>query len=488
MAGTVTAALLVGEVLGSGFGPAPPPGSLVVGIPDRASLDGLPAAALAASTTTPTRMRGRGHQVRRVALGPFLATGELLYGSALLAERTAAVGHLLASASDGVVDDVRRAVERGSSYSAIDHVHALARLEDRRREVAPTWDRIDVLLVPSVPEVPTVAAARADPDGTNHRLGRHTTFANLLGLAAVTVPRGRRADGTPASATRAGAGRAGRGSRPSGRRPRPSGRPRPLSSDGYRRPHGAAGRGLRGHGRRQRHRCRTRPALRRRGRGRRGRRRPRRRQCRRGGGRARRPRVAVAGDVAREELHQQVVATAEERFGPVDVYCSNAGTGALGGIDAPLEAWQTVWEVNTLAHVLAARAVLPSMLERGRGHLVQTASAAGLLTNLGDAAVHGHQARRRRPRRVARRHLRPPRHPGVLPVSHGRRHRPAASGQRGRGRRRGHGGRRGARAPTSSPATWSTPWPTSASWCSPTPRWPGSSRARSPTPTPGSPP
>lgn len=96
--------------------------------------------------------------------------------------------------------------------------------------------------------------------------------------------------------------------------------------------------------------------------------------------------VAVAGDVALEELHQRVVATAEARFGPVDVYCSNAGTGAGAGLEAPLEAWQTVWEVNTLAHVLAARAVLPSMLERGRGHLVQTASAAGLLTNLGDAA------------------------------------------------------------------------------------------------------
>ena len=96
--------------------------------------------------------------------------------------------------------------------------------------------------------------------------------------------------------------------------------------------------------------------------------------------------LAVAGDVAREELHQQVVASAEERFGPVDVYCSNAGTGAGAGLEASLEAWQTVWEVNTLAHVLAARAVLPSMLERGRGHLVQTASAAGLLTNLGDAA------------------------------------------------------------------------------------------------------
>jgi NAD(P)-dependent dehydrogenase (short-subunit alcohol dehydrogenase family) len=96
--------------------------------------------------------------------------------------------------------------------------------------------------------------------------------------------------------------------------------------------------------------------------------------------------VAVAGDVGDEDLHRQLVAVAEERFGPVDLYCSNAGTGAPGGLHASLDDWDRVWKVNTLAHVLAARAVLPSMLERGRGWLLQTASAAGLLINLGEPA------------------------------------------------------------------------------------------------------
>ena len=73
-------------------------------------------------------------------------------------------------------------------------------------------------------------------------------------------------------------------------------------------------------------------------------------------------------------------------FGPVDLYCSNAGIGTGAGIEGALADWQRVWEVNTLAHVLAARAVLPSMLARGRGHLLSTASAAGLLVNLGDAS------------------------------------------------------------------------------------------------------
>jgi NAD(P)-dependent dehydrogenase (short-subunit alcohol dehydrogenase family) len=96
--------------------------------------------------------------------------------------------------------------------------------------------------------------------------------------------------------------------------------------------------------------------------------------------------VAVAGDVADEGYHRELVATAERAFGPVDLYCSNAGIGVGAGIEADLADWQRVWEVNTLAHVLAARAVLPSMLARGRGHLLNTASAAGLLVNLGDAS------------------------------------------------------------------------------------------------------
>jgi NAD(P)-dependent dehydrogenase (short-subunit alcohol dehydrogenase family) len=96
--------------------------------------------------------------------------------------------------------------------------------------------------------------------------------------------------------------------------------------------------------------------------------------------------VALAGDVADEALHEEAVRLAQERFGPVDLYASNAGIGAGAGLDAPLETWEAVWRVNVLAHVLAARAVLPSMLERGHGWLLQTASAAGLLTNLGDGA------------------------------------------------------------------------------------------------------
>lgn len=94
----------------------------------------------------------------------------------------------------------------------------------------------------------------------------------------------------------------------------------------------------------------------------------------------------VAADVSVEADVQEVVRRTEERFGPVDVFFSNAGIGTAQGIDAPDEAWQRIWQVNVLAHVYAARAVVPGMLERGDGYLVSTASAAGLLANIGDAS------------------------------------------------------------------------------------------------------
>ena len=94
--------------------------------------------------------------------------------------------------------------------------------------------------------------------------------------------------------------------------------------------------------------------------------------------------LAVACDVAREADIQQLVAEAERRFGPVDVFFSNAGiTGPSGGPEVLDADWDLLWRVNTMSHVWAARALLPGMLERGEGYLLSTASAAGLLAQLG---------------------------------------------------------------------------------------------------------
>lgn len=94
---------------------------------------------------------------------------------------------------------------------------------------------------------------------------------------------------------------------------------------------------------------------------------------------------ALGVNVGREKDVQALVAATEERFGPVDLFFSNAGIGGGGGVEAPDAEWERIWNVNVMAHVYAARAVLPSMLERGEGYLASTASAAGLLTQIGNA-------------------------------------------------------------------------------------------------------
>jgi NAD(P)-dependent dehydrogenase (short-subunit alcohol dehydrogenase family) len=90
-------------------------------------------------------------------------------------------------------------------------------------------------------------------------------------------------------------------------------------------------------------------------------------------------------DVTDEAAIVDLVERVEREIGPIDIFFSNAGAGAGGGVEASNEAWQSQWELHVMSHVYAARAVLPSMLARGEGYLVHTASAAGLLAALGSA-------------------------------------------------------------------------------------------------------
>lgn len=92
----------------------------------------------------------------------------------------------------------------------------------------------------------------------------------------------------------------------------------------------------------------------------------------------------MACDVTKESDIQALVAAAEQKYGQIDLFCSNAGAGGAGVLtDAENEVWQKQWELHVMAHVYAARAVLPAMIERGDGYLLNTASAAGLLAALG---------------------------------------------------------------------------------------------------------
>lgn len=94
---------------------------------------------------------------------------------------------------------------------------------------------------------------------------------------------------------------------------------------------------------------------------------------------------SARADVSLEQDVAGLVEEAERAHGPIDLFCSNAGVAVGGGPEAPDADWERAWRVNLMAHVWAARALLPRMLARGGGYLLNTASAAGLLTNLGAA-------------------------------------------------------------------------------------------------------
>lgn len=104
--------------------------------------------------------------------------------------------------------------------------------------------------------------------------------------------------------------------------------------------------------------------------------------------------LAVATNVAEEEQVKGLVETTLKRFGQIDLLCSNAGIFTPGGEEVATGAWQKIWDINVMSHIFAARAVLPHMLERGDGYLLNTASAAGLLSQIGSApyAVTKHAA------------------------------------------------------------------------------------------------
>jgi NAD(P)-dependent dehydrogenase (short-subunit alcohol dehydrogenase family) len=104
--------------------------------------------------------------------------------------------------------------------------------------------------------------------------------------------------------------------------------------------------------------------------------------------------IGLRCDVASEEDVDALIDRAGAEFGPVDLFCANAGVGTGTGLDTPDSVWDRAFDVNIRAHILAARHLVPQWLERGEGYFLSTASAAGLLTQIGDApyAVTKHAA------------------------------------------------------------------------------------------------
>ena len=96
--------------------------------------------------------------------------------------------------------------------------------------------------------------------------------------------------------------------------------------------------------------------------------------------------IAVKANVGQESDILNVIEKGNEFSGGIDIFCSNAGIGGVHGFfDVKTEDWQNIWEVNVMSHIYAARNVLPQMLKRGEGYLMSTASAAGVLTQIGSA-------------------------------------------------------------------------------------------------------
>ena len=104
--------------------------------------------------------------------------------------------------------------------------------------------------------------------------------------------------------------------------------------------------------------------------------------------------IALSADVGKEADIRRLIETVEAQHGPIDLFFSNAGIGIGGGAEVSDDRWQKIWDINVMAHVWAARHLVPRMIARGGGYILSTASAAGLLSQIGSApyAVTKHAA------------------------------------------------------------------------------------------------
>ena len=142
----------------------------------------------------------------RVAIdyAPLAAAAALLYDSALVAERYAAVRGFFDAHADAVIEPVRSILAAGQRYGAADVFDAQHRLQALAAQALPMWERIDLLCLPTAPTHCTVEAMRAAPVERNRELGHYTNFVNLLDLAALSVPASLRPDGLPFGITLVG--------------------------------------------------------------------------------------------------------------------------------------------------------------------------------------------------------------------------------------------------------------------------------------------
>lgn len=142
-----------------------------------------------------------GAQMVDVPFAPFREIGNMLYGGPWLAERHAAVGAFLQAHPEACDPTVCSIIEGAATFSAADAFRASYRLREIETQIAPLWGRMDALLVPGAPTIPTLSEVAREPIAANAKLALYVDFVNLLDLAAITVPAGFRDDGLPAGFT-----------------------------------------------------------------------------------------------------------------------------------------------------------------------------------------------------------------------------------------------------------------------------------------------
>jgi|TARA_R110002072_G_scaffold25932_8_gene86364 NAD(P)-dependent dehydrogenase (short-subunit alcohol dehydrogenase family) len=96
--------------------------------------------------------------------------------------------------------------------------------------------------------------------------------------------------------------------------------------------------------------------------------------------------IAMSADVAKEDDIIRIIEDTEKEIGPIDLFCNNAGIAIGESEQSSNKEWQAIWEINVMSHVYAARHLVPRMIKRGGGYFLNTASAAGLLNQIGGAA------------------------------------------------------------------------------------------------------
>jgi len=168
-----------------------------IGVPKDQQLDEAEAGYRALFAEAVSRFESLGYSLTTIDAAPFLETAKLLYGGPWVAERFAAVGKFIKEHADSVHPVVRDIILGGEQYSAIDAFEAQYRLETLKKKTEAVWSSIDVLLLPTVPNIYQIKEIEQDPISLNSRLGIFTNFTNLLDLAAIALPGGFRTDGLP---------------------------------------------------------------------------------------------------------------------------------------------------------------------------------------------------------------------------------------------------------------------------------------------------